>query len=185
MKHLRTFLRAAFILFALLVSSMHLSAQKVDYDALSKSPNIESVKLSGIMLRMGLSMSKRSNSDGRNAAKALRGIKKMYVFSSENKKGREEILKGFFPLIEAKSKDVHVLLEREDKREGERVWIVAVSKGEDRFETLLILSEESDEVNAVVMIGDMHKNDLMDLSKSTGKSASLHISYESVGTAEA
>lgn len=166
MKHLKKFLGATLLLFMLLASSTQLSAQTVDYEALSDSPNIECVKLSGLMLKMGMSASKQGGANGEKIAKAFEGVKKMYVFSSENKKGREELIKGFAPLIDSKKKNVEVLVEQKDQQEGEHVRIIGVTKGKDRFELLLVFSVEPDEVDAVVMIGDMGKEDLLVLAKS-------------------
>lgn len=157
---------ACLMVLMLLVTSVNLSAQKLDYSKLSDNPNVERVKLSGMMLKMGLSVAKKSNAEGRKAAEALKGLKTMYVFTSENKAGKSDILTTFAPLLSAGDDKVEELLDQKDAKEGERVRIFGVKKGSQRFSTLLILTEEPNEAVAVVFEGDMHKDDLMTLAKS-------------------
>lgn len=150
----------------LLVTSANLSAQKVDYSKLSDNPNVECVKLSGMMLKMGLTMAKESNSDGRKVAETFKNLKRMYVFTSQNKAGKSDILTAFTPLLSSEDDKLEELLDQKDAKEGERVRIFGVKKGSQRFSTLLILTEEPNEAVAVVFEGDMHKDDLMTLAKS-------------------
>lgn len=166
MKHLRNYLGAILLLLTLLLGNEQVVAQQVDYESLSKNPNVECIKLSGLMLKMGMAATKQEGADGKRIAKAFERVKKMYVFSSENKKGRDELIKGFTPLTASNNKLVEVLLDHEDTKEGERVRVIGVNKGNDIFEVLLVLSEERNEANAVVMFGDMGKEDLLLLAKS-------------------
>ncbi|MDY5859182.1 MAG: DUF4252 domain-containing protein [Porphyromonas sp.] len=157
---------ACLMALVLLATSVNLSAQKLDYSKLDNNPNVERVKLSGMMLKMGLAVAKKSNAEGRKAAEAFRNLKTMYVFTSENKTGKSDILKAFAPLLSAEGDKVEELLDQKEAQDGERVRIFGIKKGSQRFSTLLILTEEKDEAVAVVFEGDMHKDDLMTLAKS-------------------
>lgn len=90
----------------------------------------------------------------------------MYVFTSQNKAGKSDILTAFTPLLSSEDDKLEELLDQKDAKEGERVRIFGVKKGSQRFSTLLILTEEPNEAVAVVFEGDMHKDDLMTLAKS-------------------
>lgn len=155
------------ILLAMTLGLTAVQAQTLNYDKVRGSKNVESVVLSGMMIRMGLSQGKDDQSEHSQKMKeAFKDLSKMRIFTSHNDAGNKELQVLLAPILRGKDARVETILDQSDK--DERVRIIGYRAGEDHYSSLFIVVEEGRELNVIVMEGKLKEEYLLDLAGASG-----------------